>query len=239
MFYFSLVILACFSFSIASLVSKSFHSYCQIYPLCPFVLPRTEHFCSWIIPINFCWVRQPICSFAQILHWYPWIGHWYCSGGHLLSFWFRTRICVGRQGGCHWSFWLSWRCIAYCLRFSWMRWSLPFYVLEMCIKLFLPLLLVLLHELEILPHLHQLLPQHLRPLLVLLNCGFITHHLKTKLIYTQFKSIIIEFKPLYIINSFVPLLNEEESFESPSASQNIVVVIEQASKWRLTKKEKL
>ena len=58
-----------------------------------------------------------------------------------------------------------------------MRGRLPFDILEVCVKLLLPFLFVLLHELEILSHLGQLLPQELRPLAILLDGRLLTHSL--------------------------------------------------------------
>lgn len=51
----------------------------------------------------------------------------------------------------------------------------PFDVLEVSVQLLLPLLLVLLHELEVLVHLHQLLAEELGTLLVFGYCGFVGH----------------------------------------------------------------
>lgn len=51
----------------------------------------------------------------------------------------------------------------------------PLDILEVCVKLLLPFLFVLLHELEILTHLGKLLAKELGSLTVLLYGRFLTH----------------------------------------------------------------
>jgi hypothetical protein len=53
--------------------------------------------------------------------------------------------------------------------------GVPFDVLEVGVQLLLPLFFVLLHELEVLAHLRELLAEQLGPLLVLGDCGFVGH----------------------------------------------------------------
>ena len=62
--------------------------------------------------------------------------------------------------------------------------KLPLDILEASVELLLPFFLALFHEFEILAHLGKLLAEQLGSLLVLLDCGLLTH--------LRFKSYKIE-----------------------------------------------